>query len=143
MVRPDMRRYLRSHKGITAFCILSAFLLLGWLWLLAAPIRGRLAAHVDMHGGRYQLLGYGLASPTRSEYASCLRERYKIEFRPVAGCIVSESLVSYVNAYDSVLGEATRRKFGRDVFQECADEAATKLKAQHAAARNVAVAIEP
>lgn len=52
----------------------------------------------------------------------------------MAGCIVSESLVSYVNAYDSVLEEATRRKFGRDVFQECAKEAATKWKAERAAA---------
>lgn len=138
-----MRRYLRSHKLITALCILSAFLVLYWLWSLAAPMRGRLAAHVDMQRGRYEVLGYGLPSPSRPEYARCLRERYKIEFRPVAGCIVSESLVSYVNAYDSGLGEATRRKFGRDVFQECADEAATKWKAQHAAARNVAVAIEP
>ena len=103
-------------------------------------MRGRLAAHADMQGGRYQVLGYGLPSPGRPEYARCLRERYKIEFRPVADCLVSESLVSYVNAYDSVLEEATRRKFGRDVFQECADEAATKWKAQRsAAARNVEV----
>jgi len=101
-------------------------------------MRGRLAAHVDMQRGRSQILGYGLPNPSRPEYARCLRERYKIDFRPVAGCIVSESLVSYVNAYDSVLEEATRRKFGRDVFRECADEAATKWKTQHAAAaRNV------
>jgi len=52
-----------------------------------------------------------------------------IDFRPVAGCLVSESLVSYVNAYDSVLEEATRRKFGRDVFQECSDAADKKWKA--------------
>jgi hypothetical protein len=135
-----MRRYLRSHKLITALCILSAFLVLYWLWSLAAPMRGRLAAHVDMQRGRYEVLGYGLPSPSRPEYARCLRERYKIEFRPVAGCIVSESLVSYVNAYDSVLEEATRRKFGRDVLQECADEAATKWKAQRAvAARSLQV----
>ena len=133
VVQPEMRQYLRKHKWIATLCILSAFLTLCWLWSLAAPIRGRLAAHVDLQRGRYQVLGYGLPSPSRPEYARCLRERYKIEFRPVAGCIVSESLVSYVNAYDSVLEEATRRKFGRDVFQECADEAATKWKAHRAA----------
>jgi hypothetical protein len=103
-------------------------------------MRGRLDAHVDLQRGRYQVLGYGLPSPSRPEYARCLRERYDIEFHPVAGCVVSESLVSYVTAYDSVLEEATRRKFGRDVFRECADEAATKWKAERtAAARNVKI----
>jgi hypothetical protein len=80
------------------------------------------------------VLGYGLPSPWRPAYARCLQERYNVRFRAVAGCIVSESLVSYVNAYDSVLEEATRRKFGRDVSQECEDQALTKWKTQHAAA---------
>jgi hypothetical protein len=103
-------------------------------------MRGRLAADVDMRQGRYQVMGYGLPSPWRPEYVRCLRERYKIDFHPVAGCIVSESLVSYVNAYDSVLEESTRRKFGHDVIQECSDEAATKWKEQRAAtARNAKV----
>ena len=101
-------------------------------------MRGRLAAHLDTQRGRYQVLSYGLPSPSRPEYARCLRERYNLEIRPVAGCIVSESLVSYVNAYDSVLEEATRRKFGRDIFRECADEAETKWKVEGAtAARHV------
>jgi hypothetical protein len=100
-------------------------------------MRGRLDAHNDVRRGRHEVLVYGLPTVWHPEYARCLRERYKIEFRPVAGCIVSESLVSYANAYDSVLEEVTRREFGRDVFQECADEAATKWKTQHAtAARN-------
>jgi hypothetical protein len=84
-------------------------------------------------------LGYGLPSPSRPEYARCLRERYKMDFRPVAGCIVSESLVSYVNAYDSVVEEVTRHKFGRDVFHDCADEAATRKAQRAAAAWNVEV----
>jgi len=103
-------------------------------------MRGRLAAQVDMQRGQYQVLGYGLPSPSRPEYARCLRERYEIDFRPVAGCVVSESLLSYVNAYDSVLEEAALRKFGRDVFKECAEASATKWEAQRlAAAQDVKV----
>lgn len=84
--------------------------------------------------------GLRIAKPVASRIRPLLARTIKIEFRPVAGCIVSESLVSYVNAYDSVLEEATRREFGRDVFQECAAEAATKWKAQRtAAARKVKV----
>jgi hypothetical protein len=132
-----MERYLRSHSLISAIYVFGGFLILCWLWSLVPLMRGRLAAHVDMQRGRYQVLGYGLPSPWRPEYARCLQERYKIDFRPVAGCTVSESLVSYIHAYDSVQGEATRRKFGRDVFRECAGEAATKWEAERAvAARN-------
>jgi hypothetical protein len=95
-------------------------------------MRGRVAAHVDIRRGRYQMLGYGLPVPWRPEYARCLRERYKIEFRPVAGCLVSDSLVSYVNTYDSVIEEAARAKLGRDVVKECADESMLRWKAQRA-----------
>jgi hypothetical protein len=116
------------------FCLLGGLLVLCWFSSLTPQMRGRVAAHVDIRRGRYQMLGYGLPSPSRPEYARCLRERYKIEFRPVAGCMVSESLVSYVNAYDSVIEEAARAKFGRDVVKECADESLMKWKAQPAMA---------
>jgi hypothetical protein len=79
------------------------------------------------------VLGYGLPTPWRPEYARCLRERYNIEFRTVAGCVVSESFIAYNEGYQSVVAEATRRKFGHDVFRECADEAATEWKARLAA----------
>jgi hypothetical protein len=62
-----MTRFLRSHKWITALCIFGAFWVLCWLWSLAAPMRRRLAAQVDMQRGRYQVLGYGMPSPSRPE----------------------------------------------------------------------------
>ena len=76
------------------------------------------------------MLGYGLPTPWRPEYARCLRERYNIDFRTVAGCVVSESFIAYEEGYWSVVAEATRRKFGHDVFRECANDAATKWKAE-------------
>ena len=59
------------------------------LWSWTAEIRGRLAAHLDIARGHYELLRCGLPPPWRPEYARLLHERYDIEFRPVAGCIVS------------------------------------------------------
>ena len=128
-----MWHYIRAHKVIMTFCVLGVFVASSWLWSLAAPIRGRLAAYRDIRQGRYEVLGYGLPTPWRPEYARCLRDRYNIRFHAVAGCIVSDSLVSYVNAYSSVVDDAVRRKYGRDVFRECADDAATKWKAQRQA----------
>jgi hypothetical protein len=120
--------YAGNHKGVATGVALGIFLIFCWLWSVSAPIRGNLAARVDAHRGRYQVLGFGLPTPWRPEYARCLRERYGIEYRPVAGCIVSESLVSYVHAYHSVTSAATHRKFGRDVFRECAEEAEKNWK---------------
>lgn len=123
-----MIQYLRRHKMFAAVSVFTLFLALSWLWSASAPIRGHIAARIDVHRGRYQVLGYGLAPPSRSEYAGCLRERYGIEFRTVAGCMVSDSLLSYVNAYHSVVTNAAYRKFRRDVFRECADEAYREWK---------------
>lgn len=131
-----MWHYIRTHKLITTAWVLGLFVASCWLWSLAAPIRGRLAAYRDTRQGRYEVLGYGLPTPWRPEYAQCLRERYNIRFRAVAGCVVSDSLISYVNAYQSVVDDAVQRKYGRDVFRECADDAATKWKAKRQALRS-------
>lgn len=93
---------------------------------MLAPIRGNQAARIDIHRGRYQVLGYGLPTAWRPEYARCLQDHYGIEFRAVASCTVSKSLVAYVDAYDSVISAATYRKFGHDVFRECAEDAEKK-----------------
>src|SRR5207247_6284709 len=112
-------QYFQKHRAIAVTSVIVALLISSWMWGLSAGIRGNLAARIDVRRGRYQVLGYGLPSPSRPEYARCLRDRYGIEFRAVAGCIVSDSLISYVNGYHSVVAEATTRKFGHDVFTEC------------------------
>ena len=145
-VQPDMRRYIRTHKWIAAVCILGAFVACCWLWSLTAALRGRLAAVMDIRSGQYQLLGYGLPRPSRPEYARCLRERYNIKFRAGAGCIVSESLVSYVDAYDSAMVESVNRRVGHDVFKECSEEAertwTEHVKARRAPSPTVASVIQ-
>jgi len=102
---------------------LAAVVALMEAWLLAAPVRGRVAAHTDVARGHYRFLTYGLPAAWRPEFARLLRERYHIELVPVAGCTVSESLISYVENYDQVSAAAANRKFGHDVFAECAEDA--------------------
>ena len=88
-----------------------------------APMRGRLTARYDVWRGHYVLLAYGLPPAWRSQYAQLLQERYGIEVRTVALCIVSETLVSYADGYDEVSAAAANHKFGHDVFKECAEVA--------------------
>jgi hypothetical protein len=62
-------------------------------WWLSAPLRGYLTAEFDLLRGTYAVLGYGLSPSWRPEYARLLRERYGVQYRPVAGCVVSQDLV--------------------------------------------------
>ncbi len=116
-------RFLRGHKKLTV--VLALVILVGSLslWFLSAPIRGNLAARLDVYRGRYQVLGYGLPSPWIHKYAQCLQDRYNVRYHAVAGCVVSPGLVSYVDAYNRVTCAAANKKFGRDVFQECVNDA--------------------
>ena len=123
-------KFVRRHKGITVAGVATTFIILTWVWDGSASVRGRLAARIDLRRGRYELLGYGLPTPSRPQYAACLRKSYNVEFRAVAGCIVSEPLVSYVDAYDSVVVEDVNRRVGHDVFKECSEEAERNWVAQ-------------
>jgi hypothetical protein len=57
-----------------------------------------------------------------------LRERYGVEERVAAGCVVSESLLAYVGSYNRVSMSAVNRQFGRDVFQESVADASRNWK---------------
>jgi hypothetical protein len=86
-----------------------------------ALVRGQREALSDIARGHYQVLGYGLSVAHPESYPEyvCLRERYGINFRAVAGCVVTDSLVSYADGYNAITIAAANRKFGHDVFLEC------------------------
>jgi hypothetical protein len=100
------------------------------LWPVTARVRGELAASLDVAQGRYRVLVFGLPAPGRDEYARILRERYRIEMRRVAGCVVSAWQVAYWEGYNSVSEDAANRKFGHDVFREIDAEANRISRAQ-------------
>lgn len=119
-----MRNFIHNRKRLAAVAAFLSFLVLSSvLWSASASIRGRLVARIDTALGHYEVLGYGLPVPWRPEYARLLRERYGIKFRTVALCIVSRTLVDYVDSYNEVSTAAANRKFGHDVFKECSEEA--------------------
>jgi hypothetical protein len=119
-----MWAWVRNHKEITvAATFASSLVLLALLWSAAAPVRGQLDARLEIARGHYEVLGYGLPAPWRAEYVRLLRERYGISFRAVAVCIVSRTLVAYVEGYNSESTAAANRKFGHDVFEECVEDA--------------------
>jgi hypothetical protein len=100
-------------------------------WSYSAGTRGRLAARTDIARGHYKILGYGYPSPWRSGYSRLLHDRYGIEFEAVTGCIVSHSLMDYVDAYNKTSIAGANRKFGHDVAKETAEEAIGNWQLQH------------
>src|SRR5208282_3189708 len=92
-----------------------------WPWPFAAA-RGQLAARLDLGMGKYTMVVYGLPPPWGRDYYGLLSQRYGIRIHRVADCIVSQSLVTYADEYDKISSAAAVRKFGRDIFRECADE---------------------
>jgi len=131
-----MRDFVRKHKILTGSIALVAGLII-WsvFWSVTASARGELVARYDISRGHYEVQGYGLPVPWRPEYARLLQERYGVNFRTVALCIVSTTLVSYVDSYNKVSAEAVNRKFGHDVFKECSDDARQKWDAAHKTAK--------
>jgi hypothetical protein len=115
-----IKRYKRL-SAIISLIVLAVALPEGWS--ASAPLRGRMAARSDIQRGHYRILSYGLPPSWLPDYARLLKERYGVELHPVAGCIVSNGLVSYVDGYDEISAAAIIRKFGRDVFKECEEDA--------------------
>jgi hypothetical protein len=110
-----------KRRTVTKWLVLAALVP---AWWLSAPVRGYLTAEVDLLRGKYTVLGYGLPPSWQPEYARLLHERYGVQYRPVAGCMVSQDLVWYVGAYNRVSMSAARHRFGHDIFKETIDEAA-------------------
>jgi tetratricopeptide (TPR) repeat protein len=135
-----MTAFIARHKKLLLTLSLLVVLIGGW-WL-AAPVRGRLGAYLDLSRGHYRLLTFGLPPAWLPEYSRLLRERYGVEVVPVAGCVVSPALVSYVDGYDKVSESAARRKFGRDIFSECAEEARKIGELQTATAKHGTVTVD-
>jgi len=113
-----MNNFIRNRKKLAAVIVL-AFLFAGFLgWDFSARTRGKIKAHFDVARGHYAILIYGLSAESLPEAARLLRERYGIELRVVAGCIVTKPLVAYVDGYNMVGTAAVGHKFGHDVFEK-------------------------
>src|SRR5437867_3902378 len=102
-----MNKVINRRNALLA---LAAIVVLPVTWWISAGLRGRLMARYDLARGHYRVLAYGLPPPGVVEYRQLLRERYGVEYRQVALCIVSPSLISYADAYDGVSAAAINRK---------------------------------
>ena len=129
-----MRKFFNRRNVLLAVtAIVVVPILVGVMWLESASPRGRWAARSDLAHGHYRMLAYGLPPAEVYEYRNLLQQRYAIEYRQVAFCIVGLSTKSYADAYDAVSGPAIEAKFGANVFKNSWDEASKSWKEKHQA----------
>jgi len=115
-----MKRYVRRHRVLTATIVLC--LAIGAWLFLPASTRGNVVARFDIMRGHYEMQSCGRPPKWQDQYAGLLRER-GIHLRAVAGCMISEPIMSYVGAYNTTMRAAAEKRFGYDVIQECEAEA--------------------
>ena len=108
---------LPAMRRLTLVAVAAALSYPAW-WLTAYP-RGMAVALLHTTFGHYEIKIYGYPHPSRWECARLLRERYGVEVRAEAGCVVTQSLVWYVDGYNGVSESRLIRRFGKDIFQEC------------------------
>jgi hypothetical protein len=108
----------KRRRGLTTIALVAAIIGLGWIWTSTAALRGTLEAKFDLARGHYAILAYGLPPGGREEYTRLLKERYGIERRQIALCIVSPSSIAYADSYNRLSVPAAESRFGHDVFEQ-------------------------
>jgi hypothetical protein len=63
-----------------------------------------------------------------------LRERYQVEVRALAQCLVNETIIGHENGYNSIAGPEIDRRIGRDKIEAAREEGRQIAIAQRAAA---------
>jgi hypothetical protein len=86
--------------------------------------RGRADATGDLQSGHLTVEIYGLAMKGEDEYARKLQERYQIELRRIAGCIVDEKILAHEKGYNELSEAEIERRFGNSTLKDAEDRAA-------------------
>jgi len=73
-------------------------------------------ARATLARGRLVYLDYGLAVPWSAERREIAQQRFGIDTRVIAGCVITKSLEKFVADYNSVMEAAISTRFGSDVF---------------------------
>jgi hypothetical protein len=93
---------------------------------------GRQEAEKDVRESRLVIEMFGLPTPWDGDYAKLLEQRYRIQIRRVAGCLVDEKIVGHAKGYNEVSEAEIARLFGANVLDRTQAEAKAHWQANHA-----------
>jgi len=92
---------------------------------------GRADAQRDIQRGVLATESAGLPTVWAGEYDRLLKQRYGVEDRGVAGCMVDDRIVGHMAGYNEVSNAEIKRRFGADVFDRTAKDAQALYKKKH------------
>ena len=104
----------------------------GQRYSISAYEAGRTQAERDIQQGILATESYGLPGPWSAEYESLLAERYHIQHKSIAGCVVSPTESGHAKGYNEVMRREIETRFGENLFQRVAAEAIQKHNAKTA-----------
>lgn len=105
--------------------------LLAIAWWFSAYPRGMIAASADCAFGHYEVQTFGVPATWSSEFCRLASERFGVKVRTVAGCVVTDDLVWYVDGYNRVSRSRIQARFGKDALAECAEDAQVAWRQAH------------
>ncbi|MBC7368267.1 MAG: hypothetical protein H7343_15885 [Undibacterium sp.] len=91
---------------------------------------GKKEAEADAAAGKLVILEYGLYLPWDAERREVALKKFGVEYRPLAGCMVTEPLTKYVAAYNGVMEPKIASRFGPDVFDTANREGLALLESR-------------
>ena len=112
----------------------TAYFILALLCILAtgcAARSGRADAQQDLAKDVLAKERFGLPVVCINEYSELLRERYRIELRPVAGCVVNSRILAHARGYNGVMGAEIERRFGTNIWDVTMRDARKQYEDKH------------
>jgi hypothetical protein len=100
--------------------------------------KGKVEAAENIEKEIYVIKAWGLPSssifpwPTRDEmYQSILKEKYRISFEWVGGCMVDEETSDYADGYNEVSLAGIEAKYGKGILEKVRQQAETEHESKY------------
>jgi hypothetical protein len=85
--------------------------------------KGRADALSELNKGVLAVESFGLPPAWVRLYEKILKEKYGIEDRTVAGCMVNDEIIGHAKGFNEVMEREIKKRWTEDVFEQASNEA--------------------
>jgi len=103
----------------------------GQKYSAGAYTAGRAEAINDIKANKLIIEVSGLPAPWSGEYTKFLADKYHVQLKTVAGCIVDSKIVAHERGYNEISVAEIERRFGHGVLEKSAEDVQKKWEQAH------------
>jgi hypothetical protein len=103
----------------------------GQKYSAGAYTAGRSEAMNDIKANKLIIEVSGLPAPWSGEYTKLLADKYRIQLKTVAGCIVDSKIVGHERGYNEISVAEIERRFGHGALEKSAEDLQKKWQQAH------------